>query len=288
MLGGGIGYAAFDLDGTVLDERGELPARVAGGLAGLRRRGVTLIVVSGMPVRDFHPLARDPRFRRHWHRRVLLCNGDVELDLVTGAYTWRNTVPPEALSRALASGVTDIVAECGTRLVAFSRRAALAYAMAYRVPRADIPVHAGGTPAGPVVRITAFTPESQLRPVLAGLPCRLVAVPPLHATVISPTATCKAAAVADLLARQFGESGLDRVIAFGNDTNDACLLATARVGVAVAGSHPLAAARATVRLTVPLGAFLLDGLVRLPVGPAPAPPATGPCRRLCVGSTVET
>jgi Cof subfamily protein (haloacid dehalogenase superfamily) len=53
----GIRLVALDLDGTLLDSRGELTARNRAAIASARARGVSVAVVTGRRFRDARPLA---------------------------------------------------------------------------------------------------------------------------------------------------------------------------------------------------------------------------------------
>lgn len=273
-------FAAFDLDGTVLDETSSPSARLADGVAALRAQGILPIVVTGRSPAEFRALAQDNRFAALWHNTVLLGNGDIEVDLSTATATVRNALPAGVLPRVTANGIIDVVAESAGRYVAFTRRAAVAFSMAYRFPRTEVAFSSQPGGLREVTRLTVFDDLATVTAALHDVPCRLDAGGPLDAITITPPDSCKATALAERLAVWFGETDLRHVVAFGNDINDACLIAGAGVGVAVAASHPAAAERATLHLSSGLVDFLLEGAAGLG-GRIRHPVPAVACQRLC-------
>jgi hypothetical protein len=142
----------------------------------------------------------------------------------------------------------DVVASCDGRLLASTRRAAVAYALAYGIPRAAVGI---GAPDGPSTRLVVF---GEAPPQLPGTERRVLRA--YGATLLTAAGRGKAVGLAALLALRFGERDLSRVMAFGDGDNDAGLLAAARPGIAVQGSSPAARAAARLHLEEPLGAYL--------------------------------
>ncbi|MEU2665194.1 HAD hydrolase family protein [Micromonospora sp. NPDC007220] len=260
-----LAFAAFDLDGTLVDERGvPLPGTIE-GLARLRDRGLALLLVTGRSTVLFEALGLPEHLLELFGPRLLLDNGNVEYDRATARAAYRRALPREVVPALLAAGFTELVAELDHRYVATSRRASTWFAMAHRLPRSSIEVDpqlGGGAQVGSVLVLDRVPlPEGLLGGAVEAIPFAGTA-----AKLLRPAGTCKTAAVTALLAEQAGEADLKRVIAFGDGRNDRCLLASAAVGVAVADSHADAAARATMRLSGPIGDFLAafhpDTLVR--------------------------
>jgi hypothetical protein len=231
-------YAAFDLDGTLLDAESNL---VSGALDGVRRLaalGLRAFLVSGRSSVSFRRLRLPDGL---FEADVLLSDGDVLL----GAGLTRS-LPDDVPELLRAKGVADFVVEQPDGPHASSRAAALAYAMAYRLPRGLVAVAPVTGPAGAIV---AFADPA----LLSGLPARAEVLNHLGAVVLRPLGSCKANALGEVLSRRFGEAGLRGVIAFGDGPNDACLLGTAGFGVALTD---VAARHASIRLTEPLGDYL--------------------------------
>ncbi|MCY7540832.1 HAD family hydrolase, partial [Bacillus pumilus] len=55
-----IRFAAFDLDGTLIDDRGELIGDVHGAVNMLRQRGIIPIIMTGRTYDSFFSLDLDP------------------------------------------------------------------------------------------------------------------------------------------------------------------------------------------------------------------------------------
>ncbi|NUH40999.1 HAD hydrolase family protein [Streptomyces samsunensis] len=244
----GLRYAAFDLDGTVLDAGGATSAAVVSGVARLRDLGLLPIIVTGRSRPGFLRLAKIDPLLVLFYAEVLLEDGDIVLDRVSGGCRTAASLPSFAVDHVVRN-CADVVGSCGDgRLVASNRRAAAAYALAYRVSRRDIDVAAL---AGPTSRLVVFgdappdVPGTQRRSLNA-----------FGATVVTAAGRGKAAGLADLLAERFGEQDLARVVAFGDGDNDADLLAASRVGIAVSGCSSAAGAAARICLDRPLGAYL--------------------------------
>lgn len=285
-VGTTLRYAVFDLDGTLLGPRGRLLDGVPAGVAAIRRRGLLPILVTGRSLVGLRALRTIDELLALCDDQILLHNGDVRFDRVTGAVRHRRTLPAEAVRRLRAAGMADLVVEHDGELLASSRRAALAFALAYELPRRTVRLLPPDAPALPATRITllggwpapaptganpATRPAGDAAPAggaatagdaaavaaaLSGLDCAVYPVEAFRAVVVHPADTCKARALTAHLRARFGETGLDRVLAFGDGDNDARLLAECRVGVAVPDSRPAAVAAAALHLRQPLADFL--------------------------------
>lgn len=251
-----IRYAAFDLDGTVLDAGGRPREGIVEAVTRLRALGIEPMLVSGRSAASFRQVVRDRRFGGIWDAEALLSDGNVRYSLDTGEVTCLRTLPVDVLAHLADRPGLDLVVEQHGAHVASSRRAAIQYVMAYRMPPATVPV--GGWPGidlGAVTAVTVFRRVEVVRGWLRGLACQAVAIRPFDATVVRPTRTCKARALRRHLRNRF-DVGLDRVIAFGDGVNDAAMLGRCAIGVAVRGSHPAALARCSHRLDQELVPFL--------------------------------
>jgi len=240
-------FAAVDLDGTVLDADDRLIGDTAEALCELHRRGVTIVLVTGRSATSFRTLRGLDRLLAACDHEVLVDEGDVVLDRHTGAVRCAALLPDAAV-HGVARDCADHVLTAGGRLIASTRRAATAYAVAYRIPRSLIGI---GEPHGPVNRITVFGPPPPVIPRVA-----VEVIAPFSATVLKPAAGGKAAGLTAWLAGRFGEPDLTRVIAVGDGDGDAGMLASSGLGVAVRRSTPSAVAAASIHLDGPLEDFL--------------------------------
>ena len=76
-------FAAFDLDGTLLNDKKELTPKTRAALAQLQARGVRLILASGRHPKGVLPLAQELDFPAQ--SGVILCfNGGCAVDCRTG------------------------------------------------------------------------------------------------------------------------------------------------------------------------------------------------------------
>ncbi|GGY14969.1 HAD family hydrolase [Streptomyces xanthochromogenes] len=240
-------YAAFDLDGTLLDAAGTAARDVVAGISRLRERGLLPVLITGRSLPSFRRLTDIGPLLALCHPEVLLEEGDLVLDRTEERHRPTTRIPPPVVER-VRRDCADVVASCDGRLLASTRRAAVAYAVAYGLPRDAVDI---GTPTGPTTRLVVF---GDAPPELPGTARHLLRA--FGATLLTATGRGKAVGLAALLAARFGEGDLSRVVAFGDGDNDAGLLAAARLGIAVQGSSPAARAAARLRLDEPLGAYL--------------------------------
>lgn len=249
-------HAAFDLDGTLLDDCGGYAPSLPDGLRALRSAGVSPLLITGRPVAGFRRFDPDGVLTGALEH-FLLSDGNVLLDRVTGEVTALRRLPAELPDRLVDSGVRHFVVELAAEPVASSRQAALQYARTHGMPRSEVTVATDVRALpGPLVAVTVFPPHPGLSPAVDGLPHDLDTVRAFDACVIRPRGTCKATGLARFLARYRDEPDLSRVVAFGNGYNDACLLASAACGVAVRGADDVAVRNCDRHLTEPLGDFL--------------------------------
>lgn len=252
-------YAVFDLDGTVLGPSQRFLPGVAEGLHRLRAQGLRLLLVTGRSVRSFRSLDASAPELRAFDDPLLLSNGNVLWDRGAGSVTVSRALPAELAARLASADVADTVTETASGLIAGSRRAALAYARAYGVRREDIMTGALAADhrAEDAVAVTVFGAEADLTEQLTGLSHDLDRISAFGALVVRPEHTCKAAAVHEHVRRRYGEShGLSSTVAFGDARNDACLLGSAALGVAVQGADQAAVRHSDEWLSGPLGEYL--------------------------------
>jgi hypothetical protein len=241
-------FVAIDLDGTVLGADDRLIGDVIVGLRHLRTHGLRVVLVTGRSVVALQALTWIDELFALCDHEVLVDEGDVVLDRRTGRVRCMAALPDAIVTRVTAD-CADIVMAAEGCLTATTRRAAVAYAHAYRIPRSLIQV---GEPHGLVNRITVF---GEPPPPIEGVAVDRIG--PFSAAVLKNSYSGKAAGLACWLAGRFGEADLSRVIAIGDGDSDADMLSSSGIGVAVRDSSPVAIASASVHLDGPLGMFLL-------------------------------
>jgi Cof subfamily protein (haloacid dehalogenase superfamily) len=228
---------ATDLDGTLLDTRGELSDRTRTVLDLLDARGVPLVVVTARPLRWMTELW--PVVGRHGIG--IVSNGAIVYDVAAGRIHELEGIEAEA-GIALVAAVRAILPNA---VFAFELLSGFAYEPAYDEHH-HIPE---GSPSGPAERLLTGTAVKVLVKAPGTDP---VALREAVATAVGDTATAtwsvdglveisaagvtKAAALARVCDRM-GVAAAD-VVAFGDMPNDLAMLAWAGTSYAMANAHP--------------------------------------------------
>jgi HAD superfamily hydrolase (TIGR01484 family) len=251
-------YAAFDLDGTLLGDDGTVSAVTEGALRRLKDERIALFVASGRSPYLVGQLNLAPALLQLFEPVMVLRDGDILWNWTTQSIEQMRTVPATVVPALLAAGIKDIVVDTGQRLVATSRMASTRYALFYRCPRSAIEISAR-PPSDPVTKVTVYAVPHEVTSALADVPqCQVnPGEERLRCTVV-PYGSCKTAGISRLMAGVYGEPTLDRVVAFGDGSNDACLLRAAGAGVAMAVAHPETVQNATMQLRGTLAGYLAE------------------------------
>jgi hypothetical protein len=256
-----FGYAAFDLDGTLLGEDGTVDPVTLDGLRRLRERGLSLLVATGRSPYRLQQLGLSAEVLDLFEPLMLLRDGDVQWNWRTDAIESMRTVPDTAVPALLAWGFPDIVVDTGRGIVSTSESAADRYARLYRCPRSSIVV-SGRLPHAPVLKVTVFGERRDVLAALTGIDGCSVGPRKSGRCNVVPLGSCKTAGLARLMAERYAEPTLGRVVAFGDGDNDVCLLGSVGAGVAMADSYPGAARAASLRLRGTLAGYLTAGFPR--------------------------
>jgi hypothetical protein len=251
-----VRFAAFDLDGTLLDTMDRPLAGVTEAIAALGRLGIVSFLATGRSPVSLRAAGLDQPLLRVLHPRMVVSDGDGVLDRGSRLFRPLRWLPGIIRDRLLGAGLTDVATEVDGQYHANSRRAALGVAMAYRIPRANVVVTPGLAQEGRITRVMVFGASGDLVSLLDGIRHTARRLRAFDATLLRPPGTNKARALTALLRLEFGERGLGRVIAFGDGATDAELLKSARLGIAVQNSEPLAVKAADRQLAEPLTSYL--------------------------------
>ena len=228
---------ATDLDGTLLDSRGDLSERTRTVLDRLDEAGVPLVVVTARPLRwmtELWPVVG-------WHGVGIVSNGAIVYDVAEDRI----------------HELEGIEVEAGLALVAAIRAALPSAAFAFELvsgfahePAYDEPHHVpDGSPSGPAEEVlsevavkvlvkAAGTDPATLRDVVAAA-VGDTATPTWSVdglVEISAAGVTKAAALARVCER-LGVDAAD-VVAFGDMPNDLAMLTWVGTSYAVANAHP--------------------------------------------------
>jgi phosphoserine phosphatase len=252
-------FAAFDLDGTLLDSNDRELDGIRLGLSRLRRAGLTLTLVTGRSLARLSYIRLSEALLSLLDEWILLSDGDAKANIRRRAFVQVRSIPYDIPVQLTAAGISDLVIEAGGQHIATSPRAATAFAMAYRIPRKLVKIEPRAMPEAAIGRIVAFGAHDEIRASLGGTAAVNVRrMSAFAATLVHPHSTCKSTALSQHLRNEFGEHSLDHVISFGDGANDAQLLRRSRIGVAVRHSDESAVAAADLHLSVSLGQFLQE------------------------------
>ncbi|MGE6631473.1 HAD hydrolase family protein [Bacillus sp. NPDC077027] len=253
-------FAAFDLDGTLINEKGQLIGDVQGAVKKLRHKGITPLIITGRTYDSFFSLDFDPSFLNLFHHAVLINDGNVTCHHQERTFTVRNILEPSLCQHlvSLLDGKAEFVIEASGKHIASSKSARLKYSMLYMLPRGRIEV--GDIRQHSFEHVTKLfvlsADKMDVAKEVSHFNCHVADAHFLNAKVISPKGICKAALLKQHLIEYFGEQNLERVIAFGNGYNDRLLLKQAKCGIAVQDSHPSAIELCDIHLEESIPEFI--------------------------------
>ncbi len=222
----------LDLDGTLLRSDKTVSAASLRVLQRLQGRGVALVIATARPRRAVWPLLPAPLLK-DW---VVLYNGSQIWHRELLAQEW--TLAPDSVRRLVAAAIADgptapIGCEHNDRLLVsrhFTR---------HWPPAMEQKVGIAALPLAGVLKMVIDLADPRLEARLrAELPadCRMIVTDGGTLAQIMPAGTGKAEAVRAIAGR-LGR-GLDDVICFGDDANDADLFAACAHSVAMANAVP--------------------------------------------------
>jgi Cof subfamily protein (haloacid dehalogenase superfamily) len=237
---------ATDLDGTLLHSDGTVTERTRRVLAALEERGVTVVFVTGRPVRWMTSL---------WHHvgdhGLAVCsNGGIVYDVPGRRVAQARTIPREvglevaALLRAAVPGTTFAV----ERTTGFGHEPEF-HSRADRVPGfepqvAPLPELFDSSVVKMLARHEEHPPEDYWARVEAAVGHAVTTTwSSVGALVEMSAAGVTKASTLELLCAELGV-GREEVVAFGDMPNDVAMLQWAGTAYAMTNGHPLAKAAA--------------------------------------------
>ncbi|PRP92081.1 MULTISPECIES: HAD-IIB family hydrolase [Bacillus] len=255
-----IKYAAFDLDGTLLDEKGRLFEGVKQGIELIVKNAITPIIITGRTYNSFCSLDLEKTFLNMFDDVVLLNDGNVSFHRKKELLTIKNKLSNKLFPYLyqIYKGNAEFVVEADGKHYASSRQAILKYSMIYMIPRKymhlvdlDKEILEG------ITNIFVFPQKKiDLSKLTEQFTCNISDIDFLNAMVITPCNSCKGVALEYHLREYFAEKNLQHVIAFGDGYNDCIMLRNCKVGVAVQRSHEAAIEHSNFHLDQPIGEFL--------------------------------
>ncbi|MBJ8030417.1 HAD hydrolase family protein [Bacillus cereus group sp. N21] len=256
----GIKYAAFDLDGTILDEKGKLFDGVNQGIKLLVSKSITPIIITGRTYDSFRGLRLEKEFLKMFNDIVILNDGNVFFHRGTGSLTIKSVLSSMLFPfiYSLLHDKAEFVIEADGKHYASNRQAVLKYSMIYMVPRNYIHVvNFNQQNFGGITNIFVFPPDKiDLSMLTKRFACNVAYIDYLNTVVITPSNTCKAVALKKHLREHFDETSLQHIVAFGDGYNDRNMLRNCKIGIAVEKSHKDAVEHCDYHLDQPIGKFL--------------------------------
>jgi len=131
-------YAAFDLDGTLLNDNGAISDDTVAGLRRLKGERIALFIVSGRSPYLVRLLGLAPDVVELFEPTMVLRDGDIIWNWRTDSVEAMRTIPDAVIPTLASYSFPDFVVDTGRGLVASSRRAAAGHAVFYRCPRSSI------------------------------------------------------------------------------------------------------------------------------------------------------
>lgn len=264
-LATGIRLVATDLDGTLLRPDGSVSAFSVDTFARARAAGITVVFVTGRPVRWLPVVAEATG-----HDGIAICaNGAVVLDLRTGAVLQQHPMAADALDEVVRTlrrevpGIAFAAEWLDGDALGAPRDGEFAHESGYQ-PRLAAP---GATRADDirevaaghgVVKLLARVPGSghdadSLLEHALGHVAHLVSVTHSNSDDVLLEMSAAGVTKGSTLATLAIELGLvaDQVAAIGDMPNDVPMITWAGVGLAVRGAHPRVLASADAELPGP-------------------------------------
>jgi HAD superfamily hydrolase (TIGR01484 family) len=253
----GIRYAAFDLDGTILEQTGFIDDRLLIQISRLRLDGIYSSIVTGRSLRSFLSLGLRAAILSQFEPEVLLYNGNAVFHPSTETFEVRNRIPIHVPALLRNMGINEIVVDQGAHLVASNAKSALMYSMIYGLPRSEIRIgYSSDLELTTALEMTVFPSGKEIDPLVTEEMLEVRRIGYLDAVAVQPAGTCKAVALARHLRNQPSRVGLGNVVAFGDGYNDGCMINSAAFGVAMRQSDEVASGNCDIQLLVPLHEFL--------------------------------
>ncbi|QPA52723.1 HAD-IIB family hydrolase [Lysinibacillus sphaericus] len=257
-----IKFAAFDLDGTLLNEQGKLIRDVHNGLHNLVCQGIVPFIVTGRSLDSFLSLELSDEFLSLFNENILCSDGNILFNREK-----KEIKVYSSLKRELLYFIDDYYKNQAEYIVevdgihyATSKEAVLKYSMVFSTKRNKIKLLDLQTlNFNSLTEIIIFphkkTSEISL-PLYIKPWCNTQHMKYFNSTILLPRDICKATGLVNFLKEEFGNQNLNHVIAFGDGRNDTTLLKESKIGIAMNISHEEAIANCDIHLDVSIGEFL--------------------------------
>ena len=237
-------FAAFDLDGTLLNDKKELTPKTRAALAQLQARGVRLILASARHPKGVLPLAQELDFPAQ--SGVILCfNGGCAVDCRTGnalvRYCMDGSVAVSVIRACRAFGLQPLTYTDTTLLCEDAQNEYVQLeARLNHLPVVEVRDLSQSLPAH-VDKLLLVAPPETVRAALEPLQKQFAGVCDIYCSApyfieVMTTGVNKASALRALL-ENFG-AGPDNLVSFGDGQNDIPMLDLAAIGVVMENASP--------------------------------------------------
>lgn len=252
-------FAAFDLDGTLINDENQVYDQVFEGLQYLKSIGLQLIIATGRTINALNSLKLNDKYLDLFVNQIILNDGNVIYNRTNGMYQVINSIPFEYFEEIHSwnEREIDFVIEMNGCHYANTKEAALKYANVFKTNRKYIRISQLGLFEFSEITEIALFPRKKNNMIDSKIFTDLhVKYTSLYdTTLLLPKRTCKGTGL--LKALKDKEIGLDKVIAFGNGKNDITMFNKCNTSVAVKNSEKDLAKIATFQLRHEIGPYLL-------------------------------
>ena len=132
----GFKFAAFDLDGTIVNERGEISQNIEKAILKLRKSGITPIIATGRVLQSYKNLFSSNRYNKLFHNKIVCHDGNILYEEGKLRYL-KIDLDFWSIFYSLKSSADFVVINNG-ECFAETKSAALKYSMVYRINRSQI------------------------------------------------------------------------------------------------------------------------------------------------------
>ncbi|PEC08081.1 HAD-IIB family hydrolase [Bacillus toyonensis] len=261
-----IKFAAFDLDGTLLDANGKLFVNTIQGLIAMRNQDIKMFIVTGRTIDSFLSLSLPIEFLELFNENIICNDGIILYNTKTKLVKSHSSISSDVFLKTIENltNKNEIVIEIDGKHFSPEKAPALKYSMLFKINRGAITIKEQKINSTKnLTKIVMFPQQNEVKKIVDSLKnteCNVKELKFLHAIEITPKETCKATGLLNFLSERHNINNLNSVIAFGDGINDCTLLKKSKIGVAVNNSHPKAIENSNVQLNQSLGEYLVQNL----------------------------
>jgi len=262
-----INFAAFDLDGTLLNENGEVFDNIMKGLTLLKNQNIEMFIVTGRTVSSLIDSNIPKEFLELFNENIICNDGIILYNNKTKLIKTYSSIQSTIITKLIEyiGNKNDYALEIDGKIFSPNKRSALKYSMVYKINRGSIIISdpKSSLQEENITKFVIFPKQDEIKKILGFLKkneCNVKKIKFLDALEVTPKETCKATGLLNYLRENRKMRNLNKVISFGDGTNDCTLLKKCIFGISVIGSHPDAVKNSDMHLTQSLGEYLVQSL----------------------------